>query len=98
MPPLIYVFPLFPGLEKFAFDGAGLGVVPVGAGGDGTAKLIDARPILELVGGKNAYEKFVLDGISDDHNKILCRRRSAVSWGRRILRGNKPGNGREGTT
>ena len=36
---------------------------------DGAAKLIDARPILELLGGKKAYERFVLDGISEDHNE-----------------------------
>jgi len=29
----------------------------------GTAKVIDARPILELLGGKKAYERLVLDGI-----------------------------------
>jgi len=34
----------------------------------GTAKVIDARPILELLGGKKAYERLVLDGISEDHN------------------------------
>ena len=36
---------------------------------DGTAKIIDARPILELLGGKNAYERFVLDGMSENHNE-----------------------------
>jgi REP element-mobilizing transposase RayT len=35
----------------------------------GTAKILDARPILELLGGKKAYERFVLDGISEDHNE-----------------------------
>jgi hypothetical protein len=35
---------------------------------DGTAKIVDARPILELLGGKEAYERFVLDGMSEDHN------------------------------
>ena len=34
----------------------------------GTVKIIDARPILELLGGKKAYERFVLDGMSEDHN------------------------------
>ena len=36
---------------------------------DGTAKIIEARPILELLGGKKAYERFVLDGMSEDHNE-----------------------------
>jgi REP element-mobilizing transposase RayT len=36
---------------------------------NGTAKIIDARPILELLGGKKAYERFVLDGMSEDHNE-----------------------------
>jgi REP-associated tyrosine transposase len=35
----------------------------------GTAKIIDARPILELLGSKKAYERFVLDGMSEDHNE-----------------------------
>jgi putative transposase len=36
---------------------------------NGTAKIIEARPILELLGGKKAYERFVLDGMSEDHNE-----------------------------
>ena len=36
---------------------------------DGTAKIIDTRPILELLGGKEAYERFVLDGMGEDHNE-----------------------------
>ena len=36
---------------------------------DGPANIIDARPILELLGGKKAYERFVLDGMSEDHNE-----------------------------
>ena len=36
---------------------------------DGTAKIIDARPILKLLGGKKAYERFVLDGMSENHNE-----------------------------
>ena len=35
----------------------------------GTAKIIDTRPILELLGGKKAYERFVLDSMSEDHNE-----------------------------
>jgi hypothetical protein len=35
----------------------------------GTAKIIDPRPILELLGGRKAYERFVLDGMNEDHNE-----------------------------
>lgn len=34
-----------------------------------TRKIIDARPILDLIGSRKAYEKFVLDGMSEDHNE-----------------------------
>ena len=36
---------------------------------DSGAKIIEARPILGLLGGKKAYERFVLDGMSEDHNQ-----------------------------
>ena len=32
-------------------------------------RIIESGPILELLGGKKAYEKFVLDGMSEDHNE-----------------------------
>jgi len=35
---------------------------------NGTAKIIEAGPILGLLGGKKAYERFVLEGISESHN------------------------------
>lgn len=35
----------------------------------GPARIIEARPILDLLGGKKAYERFVLDGMSEDHNE-----------------------------
>jgi hypothetical protein len=35
----------------------------------GPARVIEARPILDLLGGKKAYERFVLDGMSEDHNE-----------------------------
>ena len=36
----------------------------------GTAKIIvEATPILKLMGGKKAYERFVLEGIGEDHNE-----------------------------
>ena len=34
----------------------------------GTPKVIDAGPILKLLGGKKAYEKFVLEGVGENHN------------------------------
>jgi putative transposase len=36
---------------------------------DGTAKIIDSGPFLELLGGRKAYERFVLDGMNEDHNE-----------------------------
>jgi REP-associated tyrosine transposase len=36
---------------------------------DGAAKIIESGPILGVLGGKKAYEKFVLDGMSEDHNE-----------------------------
>ena len=36
---------------------------------DGTAKIVDAAPILKLMGGKKAYERFVLDGMNEKHNE-----------------------------
>ena len=36
---------------------------------NGTAKIVEVRPILKLLGGKKAYERFVLEGIGEDHNE-----------------------------
>jgi putative transposase len=36
---------------------------------DGTAKIIDCGSILALLGGKKGYERFVLDGMNEDHNE-----------------------------
>jgi hypothetical protein len=36
---------------------------------NGTPKVIEAGPILRLLGGKKAYERFVLAGISESHNE-----------------------------
>jgi len=36
---------------------------------DTVAKIIKSGQILELLGGKKAYEKFVMDGMSEDHNE-----------------------------
>jgi REP-associated tyrosine transposase len=36
--------------------------------GNGRPKIIEAGPILKLLGGKKAYEDFVLEGMSERHN------------------------------
>jgi putative transposase len=35
---------------------------------NGTAKIVETTPILKLLGGKKAYERFVLEGIDENHN------------------------------
>jgi REP-associated tyrosine transposase len=35
----------------------------------GAARIIESGPILEVLGGKKAYERFVLGGMSEDHNE-----------------------------
>ena len=35
----------------------------------GTPKVIEAKPILHLLGGKKRYERFVLEGMSERHNE-----------------------------
>lgn len=35
----------------------------------GTAKIIDTEPILKLMGGKKGYERFVLEGMGEEHNE-----------------------------
>ncbi|HMA82537.1 MAG TPA: transposase [Candidatus Binatia bacterium] len=35
----------------------------------GTDKIIEATPVLELIGGKKAYERFVLEGMGEEHNE-----------------------------
>ena len=37
--------------------------------GSGTDKLVEATPILKLIGGKKAYERFVLEGTGEEHNQ-----------------------------
>jgi len=36
---------------------------------NGTAKIVEAGPILRLLGGKKGYEGFVLEGMSESHNE-----------------------------
>jgi len=36
---------------------------------NGTAKIVEVVPILKLMGGKKAYERFVLEGIGENHNE-----------------------------
>lgn len=35
----------------------------------GTAKIVDTEPILKLMGGKKGYERFVLEGMGEEHNE-----------------------------
>jgi REP element-mobilizing transposase RayT len=36
---------------------------------NGTAKIVEVAPILKLLGGKKAYERFVLEAIGENHNQ-----------------------------
>ena len=36
---------------------------------DGTAKIVETTAVLKLMGGKKAYERFVLAGMGEDHNE-----------------------------
>ena len=36
---------------------------------NGTGKIVEVTPILKLLGGKKAYERFVLEGIGENHNE-----------------------------
>ena len=36
---------------------------------NGAPKVLDAGPILKILGGKKAYEKFVMEGVSESHNE-----------------------------
>jgi REP element-mobilizing transposase RayT len=36
---------------------------------NGTPKVVETGPILSMLGGKRAYEKFVLEGLSENHNE-----------------------------
>ena len=36
---------------------------------NGTAKIVEVTPTLKLLGGKNAYERFVLEAIGENHNE-----------------------------
>jgi len=36
---------------------------------DGRAKIVETTPILKLMGGKKAYERFVLAGMGEEHNE-----------------------------
>jgi putative transposase len=49
--------------ERYAYSGHASYLM------NGTPKVIEAGPILRLLGGKKAYERFVLEGISESHNE-----------------------------
>lgn len=36
---------------------------------NGTAKIVETTPVLKLIGGKKAYERFVLAGMGEEHNE-----------------------------
>jgi putative transposase len=36
---------------------------------DTRAKIVETTPVLKLMGGKKAYERFVLDGMGEEHNE-----------------------------
>ncbi len=36
---------------------------------NGTDRIVDTTPILKLLGGKKGYERFVLEGIGEEHNE-----------------------------
>jgi putative transposase len=36
---------------------------------DGTDKIVETTPVLKLMGGKKAYERFVLEGMGEEHNE-----------------------------
>jgi len=36
---------------------------------NGTSKIVETTPVLKLMGGKKAYERFVLDGMGEKHNE-----------------------------
>lgn len=49
--------------ERYAYSGHASYLM------NGTPKVIEIGPILRLLGGKKAYERFVLAGISESHNE-----------------------------
>jgi putative transposase len=58
----------------------------------GTAKIVEVTPILKLLGGKKAYERFVLEGIGENHNEAYYavedqRFLGEEGFGEEIIRG-----------
>lgn len=49
--------------ERYPYAGHGSYLI------SGTAKILEAGPVLNLLGGKKHYEKFVLEGMSESHNE-----------------------------
>ena len=59
---------------------------------NGTPKVIETGPILRLLGGKKAYERFVLEGISESHNEEYYAVEDQRFLGRgRLWRGTQSG-------
>ena len=49
--------------ERYPYTGHGSYLI------SGSAKILEAGPVLNLLGGKKHYEKFVLEGMSESHNE-----------------------------
>jgi REP-associated tyrosine transposase len=62
----IHLNPVRAGLAKhpegYSYSGHGGYLI------QGTPKIIETKPILNLLGGKKRYERFVLEGMSENHN------------------------------
>ena len=75
---------------------------------NGTPKIVEVTPILKLLGGKKAYERFVLEGIGENHNEayyavedqrfsgdFLERRAEGEETDRNCVQGNRPASGND---
>lgn len=49
--------------ERYPYSGHGSYLI------SGRAKILETGPVLNLLGGKKHYEKFVLEGMSESHNE-----------------------------
>jgi putative transposase len=63
----IHLNPVRAGLAKrpegYSYSGHGSYLI------EGTPKIIEANPILNLLGSKSRYQRFVLEGMSENHNE-----------------------------
>lgn len=49
--------------ERYAYSGHNSYLI------HGTAKIVDTQPILKLMGGNKGYERFILEGMGEEHNE-----------------------------